>query len=523
MKHSLVFVIFVFVLLPIASAQKADTLCCNSIDSLSSAIFSKEKHDPLILTNEKESFSHFGLNRKILRKEADFTFENQITENNTIYEIRYEFDLNNKTIIIPDNCTLLFAGGILKNGTLVGNNTYLEGNAELVLEETLSFKDVAMFHIEGVSFPKGKDISKLAQKMLDVFNVLYLQTGTYYLSSPLIIRNYYAKIKGAGKSTIISTKKKIEYAIRTVFNSEVKNPGEYYNASIIDISDLKIDGGPSKKIKNGIFLDGPSCTVSNCHVTNIESVGVKLSKWCNYLNNCIITHCDIGALISDHANAVNVCYNRIESNTVNLVIHGFRGVNISNNTLEGASTFNIAVGNGISCKIRDNYFEGSTNSITNLLSTTEDRLLDFSGNKKIKGCLWIGSISLSEKDFKTDISYKIGGQNSPSSIIVEDNYVDIPSESVIGLAAPEIYFVLIGSCTVYCAINKNTIVRPQKAVCGFFDTDNAVLGNTEILNNYVAHTAETNNSLGLIHDNYSKVGWRAKKHIVGRLQLDSAK
>lgn len=521
MKHSFASVTLVFAFFIIAYTYANGAINKNSVDI--SAPLSKEmQRDAMCLSYEEMPISQNGLKRKILRNDSGFTFANQITEANTIYEIRNEFDLNNKTITIPENCTLLFTGGVLRNGTIVGNNTYLEGRAELILGESLSFRDVNKFHIEGVSLPIGKDISRLAQKMLDVFNVLNLQSGTYYLSSPLIIRNYYAKIKGEGKGTIITTDRKIDYAIRTVFNSEVKKPGEYYNASIIDISDLMIDGGKSKLFKNGIFLDGPSCTVRNCFVTNIESVGVKLYKWCNYLENCIITHCYIGALISEHANAVNVCYNRIESNTVNLVVNGFRGINICNNTLEGAGHFNIVVGIGISCKIKDNYFEGSTNSITNLLTTTEDRTLEFSGNKKIKGCLWIGSINLSEKDFKTNISYKIGSKNAPSSVVIEDNYADIPSEPrTLGNATPELYFVLVGSCSVSCSINNNSIVRPQKAVCGFFDTDNAVLENAEILNNYVAHTTKTNNSLELIHDKYSKDGWRAKKHVVGKLQLDS--
>lgn len=524
MKRVLFITTLVSALFFLAFAREKGSISHNVPDYFSSSgkIDTEMDEDIPIQSNGYESYTGYAYSHKVLSKGGGDSFANIVKEPNTIYEIRDVFDLNGKTVTIPENCILRFEGGTLKNGTIVGNNTVLEGPATSVLNKTLDFKEVDKFHIDGIYFPKGKDISVLAQRMLDVFNYLELKTGTYYLSSPLILKGYYTKIKGEGKGTIITADRKIDYAIRTVFNSEVKKPGEYYNASIIDISDLMIDGGKSKLFKNGIFLDGPSCTVRNCFVTNIENVGVKLYKWCNYLENCIITHCDIGALISEHANAVNVCYNRIESNTVNLVVHGFRGINISNNTLEGAEYFNIVVGTGISCKIKDNYFEGSTNSITNLLTTTEDRALEFSGNKKIKGCLWIGSINLSEKDFKTNISYKIGSQNAPSSVIIEDNYADIPSEPrTLGISTPELYFVLIGSCSVSCSINNNSIVRPQKAVCGFFDTDNAILENTEILNNYVAHTSKTNNSLELIHDKYSKEGWRAKQHVIGKLQLDN--
>lgn len=51
-----------------------------------------------------------------------------INQPNTIYEIRYDFDLNGETIEIQDNCILKFNGGILKNGTIKFNNTIIQSN-----------------------------------------------------------------------------------------------------------------------------------------------------------------------------------------------------------------------------------------------------------------------------------------------------------------------------------------------------------------------------------------------------------
>ena len=39
------------------------------------------------------------------------------------YVIKWDFDLNGKTITVPENCILEFDGGSLKNGTIVGQNT----------------------------------------------------------------------------------------------------------------------------------------------------------------------------------------------------------------------------------------------------------------------------------------------------------------------------------------------------------------------------------------------------------------
>lgn len=70
-----------------------------------------------------ENFS--GLGRIILRKNMsagkNILTQEMISQANTVYEIRYDFDLSGATINIPENCTLDFQGGSLKNGTLNGD------------------------------------------------------------------------------------------------------------------------------------------------------------------------------------------------------------------------------------------------------------------------------------------------------------------------------------------------------------------------------------------------------------------
>lgn len=44
------------------------------------------------------------------------------TQENTTYEVRYDFDLNGASISIPSGCTLHFVGGSFSNGAIVGNN-----------------------------------------------------------------------------------------------------------------------------------------------------------------------------------------------------------------------------------------------------------------------------------------------------------------------------------------------------------------------------------------------------------------
>ena len=68
---------------------------------------------------------------KVLRKNMvgsiNMLEQFDINEPNTIYEIRYDFCLDEQTITIPDNSILLFKGGKLHHGTVKFNNTEIQG------------------------------------------------------------------------------------------------------------------------------------------------------------------------------------------------------------------------------------------------------------------------------------------------------------------------------------------------------------------------------------------------------------
>lgn len=62
----------------------------------------------------------------------DKSLSEQLTTPNTIYEIPNNFDLNGKTVKIPEGCLLRFSGGIISNGLLEGNNTTIDaGDTQL--------------------------------------------------------------------------------------------------------------------------------------------------------------------------------------------------------------------------------------------------------------------------------------------------------------------------------------------------------------------------------------------------------
>ena len=79
-----------------------------------------------------------GLGYRILRKNIqsnkNILTQSMINMPNTIYEIRYDFDLNGNTINIPDSCELKFVGGSLKNGILDGNFTISSNKYNILID-----------------------------------------------------------------------------------------------------------------------------------------------------------------------------------------------------------------------------------------------------------------------------------------------------------------------------------------------------------------------------------------------------
>lgn len=104
----------------------------------------------LVLGNRPYNPSGFsGKGYKVLEKniqtidgvKKNILTEVMLSEANTIYEIRYDFDLNGKTIEMKEGCTLKFEGGSLKNGSIVGNNTRIDSSSYKIFETNLDIKE----------------------------------------------------------------------------------------------------------------------------------------------------------------------------------------------------------------------------------------------------------------------------------------------------------------------------------------------------------------------------------------------
>lgn len=142
-----------------------------------------------------EDFS--GLGRVILRKnivEIDYPiygkvtknilFQDMIAQSNTIYEIRYDFDLNGEEIIIPEGCVLDFQGGSLDNGVLLGNNTCIEAGSYQIFGDNLALFKYGF--IKGNTGNVNNDIIWLNYKTENGI----LQTDKVILPESIVTKNY---------------------------------------------------------------------------------------------------------------------------------------------------------------------------------------------------------------------------------------------------------------------------------------------------------------------------------------------
>ncbi len=130
----------------------------------------------------------------------DKSFASQLTKQNAIYEIRYNYDIGG-SVTIPSGCVLKFDGGSLSNGTLVGQNTNVQApsynifGSSLKLDGTWVIDDIPIEWFGGVAdFNKmtkiGTDNSPSLERALEFANKNYdlavsLSGGMYYFATPI--------------------------------------------------------------------------------------------------------------------------------------------------------------------------------------------------------------------------------------------------------------------------------------------------------------------------------------------------
>ena len=122
-----------------------------------------------------------------------------------VYQIRGLINLRGHTVVVPEDCTLEFKRGKIKNGRIILHNTFLEGKVNLGcdVEGTVSNKKVHMdWFVRGA--PKLKKLKNTTKRIQAVFNLGARQVvfgrGYYQFNNVKIGKD----VEIIGNSTVIS-------------------------------------------------------------------------------------------------------------------------------------------------------------------------------------------------------------------------------------------------------------------------------------------------------------------------------
>ena len=203
------------------------------------------------------------MSRDTLSKNKPIT--KQLAKTNTIYIIRHVFDLQGDTLVIPKGCALKFKRGKIKNGTIILNNTCLEGKKGLnnvVLLGTCS-NNVLTSDLFNLDKTGATDNSVDVHSMFNVgVDSIVFSKGTYAFSD-IHVGN--VKINANG-STFVSTLAADGFAV--IKNIFVANGAEYFKLYDATIQGRK-EGPPQIQ----------RMVLSPVDLTNVDDVVIKGCKF----------------------------------------------------------------------------------------------------------------------------------------------------------------------------------------------------------------------------------------------------
>ena len=285
--------------------------------------------------------SAYGLGYCILRRNK--TFAEQVTKINTIYEIRYDFDLDGDSVTIPANCVLKFAGGTINNGTVTGNNTRIDNSTGK------AFSDVTIAGTWEVdtAYPEwfgavgdGVTDDRIAiQNAVNVASRVVMEKNYLVVNAPFDYTNYnpiptneqvyYKDVMaqrnaltsgdltpisvGSNKTIVISGTVKAHSPLGILFeligsNTTFTGGGMISGCGIVNTVNV-YSGTPAYEVTNWeaalIYIQGSNNKVENLTLKDPTRQGVSIFDYLSKDN--VICNCTIGGGLLAHTEATEDC------------------------------------------------------------------------------------------------------------------------------------------------------------------------------------------------------------------------
>lgn len=193
-----------------------------------------------------------GMGYVILRKNKSFA--EQVVQTNTIYEIRYPFDLRGTSVTIPNGSILSFKGGKITNGTLNGddfrvvadlvkvfNDITFTGNCIKNIYELDWFIDNKNSFCDLTSAKKDSTAEVQAAFDSGVMNIHISNQFCYYISSTIILKSWVSLV--GNKISV------------THLRDNAQGEPSFYTDQAITIIKIVGDSDSNNKIQKEIVLD----------------------------------------------------------------------------------------------------------------------------------------------------------------------------------------------------------------------------------------------------------------------------
>lgn len=237
--------------------------------------------------------------------------QQMISKEDTIYIIQYDYSLNFGEITIPNNSVLLFEGGSIKDGTIIGDNTKIEVSPISIFDDNIvlsgSWKVQEVYpEWFGAKGDNSTDSTTAIQKAIDFAELISsnvkISSGEYIIKNTLFIKKQSGiHITGDGKyKTFIYLKS--DSQLESMIDINSKEVTTYYQfIRIADLS-LYVEGNATY----GIYA--PKLTFSEIHnitVYGAASYAIRIEYgWSNTIYNCLFSRGNNGVFLYRSANAI---------------------------------------------------------------------------------------------------------------------------------------------------------------------------------------------------------------------------
>lgn len=280
----------------------------------------------------------------IANKLSDFTQEN------TIYKITTDLNLNTAILELPADCTLDFQGGSFSNGTIIGSNTKIRSGLNIIFDN--------------ITIGGTWDNDKCYLEWFNPIDSKYPINEALKLSKSLqLLKNTYPIVTvSIPDSVCIQGESTTESIISIDSTIDIDNNNIILKTFSINPSDIFV-GDSLIKVHSSYYCVFEKLNMGSSKVDTAIIFDGTDSSYYHTITNCNISSFNTGIKFTGHANANNVLYNNFYLVKTNIVIDSCNGLRIIGNTFQDFkvkgidilySTGSIPVGNSIS----SNYFEG---------------------------------------------------------------------------------------------------------------------------------------------------------------------